>query len=170
MNGPIDNQKSACLSCHGTAQYQSIAQVVPPDDAPEKDVLCWFRNLPHGIAFGYGPDKDHACGAFPKTGVVSTDTSLQIAIGLKNYAHATGAHLPTAPEAIPSEMQVVEARRAARALENWRALSVVRRSWILERTVIDRGVLIMPIHRGGTDLSDDRFTPEESNGRTLDTK
>ncbi len=170
MNGPLDNQKSACLSCHGTAQYQSIAQIVPPDDAPEKDVLCWFRNLPHGTAFGYGADKDHACGAFPATGVVSTDTSLQIAGGLKNYTHATGAHLPTAPETLPSEMRDVEARRAAEALDNWRTLSVVRRSWILERTVMDRGVLIMPIHRGDPDLGGDRSATGESNGRTLNAK
>ncbi len=157
MNGPIDSQQSACLSFHGTAQYQSIARMIPSAKALEKDVLCWFRKLRHGTAFGYGADKDHACGTIPATGVVSTDTSLQIAIGLKNYTHATGAHLPTALEAVPSEMRDVEARRAAEALENWYRLSARQRSSVLERAVIDRGLLIKPISRGDPERQIDRF-------------
>ena len=161
MNGPIDSQHSACLSCHSTAQYQSIARMIPTAGASEKDVLCWFRNLPHGTAFGFGADSGHACGSSPATGVVSTDTSLQLAVGLKNYAHATGAHLPTGAEAVSANMRDVEAQRAAGALENWRQLSVDQRARALERAAIDRGLLTQPIHRGDPDLTSDHIKNSE---------
>jgi len=154
MNGPADNPESACLSCHAAAQYQSIARLIPPRTASENDVLCWFRNLPRGTAFGYGPDDgEHTCGDVPSTGAVSLDTSLQIAVGLRNYVQATGAQLPTSAETVPSAMNVIESQRAAKALRNWQTLSVVWRAQILERSFTDRGILTVPIHRGDPDLT-----------------
>lgn len=45
LNGPIDNKKSSCLSCHSTAQYPKKSSSVPPEQATEAEIKYWFRNL-----------------------------------------------------------------------------------------------------------------------------
>lgn len=45
LNGPIDNKKSSCLSCHSTAQYPEQSPSIPPKYATEKEMKYWFRNL-----------------------------------------------------------------------------------------------------------------------------
>jgi hypothetical protein len=53
LNGPVDNQVSACMSCHSTAQAPSLANMLPPVSgacAPERPK--WFRNLSGTTSFG----------------------------------------------------------------------------------------------------------------------
>ncbi|MDP3674373.1 MAG: hypothetical protein Q8R44_04660 [Novosphingobium sp.] len=74
LNGPVDNPKSSCLSCHMTAQSpESVADLVtnlfPPTPA---DIPRWFVNLPSGQPF--------------TPGKVSNDYSMQVAFGLANFA------------------------------------------------------------------------------------
>lgn len=73
-NGPVDNERSSCLSCHSTAQYPSFDDIVPPKTG-SKNPLHWFRNLERGEPFGRKDGK--------KT--QSLDYSLQLAIGIKNF-------------------------------------------------------------------------------------
>jgi hypothetical protein len=73
LDGPIDNKISSCLSCHGTAQVP-IDAMIPPSATPGRpppDVSPWFQNVPSGVPF----EKGH----------ISTDYSLQIAFGIKNF-------------------------------------------------------------------------------------
>jgi hypothetical protein len=84
LNGPLDNPKSSCISCHSAAQYRVIVPMYPSFDAdwdkPTVDVNKWFRNIPCKTAFGWPIDPPPA-GQAP---FVPADYSLQITIGLKN--------------------------------------------------------------------------------------
>lgn len=71
LNGPVDNPVSSCLSCHSTAEDPSGNNMIPPKG---QDPSRWFQNLPSGTAF----DK----------GATSTDYSLQVQVGLTNFANA----------------------------------------------------------------------------------
>jgi hypothetical protein len=86
MNGPVDNPVSACLSCHMTAQWPNPAAVTPPSGAAWDRVSCWFRNLGPTTPFGLAPSNTVACGTLPSPASVSLDFSLQLAVGLRNYA------------------------------------------------------------------------------------
>jgi hypothetical protein len=90
LNGPVDNPKSSCLSCHSTAQWKALSNVLP--DAT--DPMRWFRNVKATEAFDPGPGQ-HSLGY-----------SLQIALGLERFhtAHPsqlTGTIAPAA--AAPSK-------------------------------------------------------------------
>jgi hypothetical protein len=52
VNGPVDNPASACLSCHGTAQYPNVALLPPPVCTTDTERLQWFRTLRGNQAFG----------------------------------------------------------------------------------------------------------------------
>jgi hypothetical protein len=70
LNGPVDNASSSCLSCHATAETPA-GIMVPPNGA---DNSLWFRNVPAGTPFD--------------TGRQSLDYSLQLSVGLSNFAAA----------------------------------------------------------------------------------
>jgi hypothetical protein len=73
LNGPVDNKISSCLSCHGTAEV-ALDAMIPPTAAPGQpppDVSPWFQNIPSGVPF----EKGH----------ISTDYSLQVAFGIRNF-------------------------------------------------------------------------------------
>jgi len=74
LNGPVDNPKSSCLSCHSTAQWPVAAPMVPPANTPEGSPawMQWFRNIPAGQPFS--------------NGAASLDYSLQLASGIQNLA------------------------------------------------------------------------------------
>lgn len=86
MNGPVDNPISACLSCHMTAQWPNPAAVTPPTGGAWDRAGCWFRNLGPTTPFGAAPSNTVACGSLPSPVPVSLDFSLQLAVGLRNYA------------------------------------------------------------------------------------
>jgi len=71
LNGPVDNPKSSCLSCHSTAEWEAKANVLPGHN---DDVMRWFRNLKANEAFDAGQK--------------SLGNSLQVALGLENFHSA----------------------------------------------------------------------------------
>lgn len=77
LNGPVDNPRSACLSCHSTAQASQKVDMTW-EKTPEK-VMDWFRNLKPGVAF---TDKGE-----------SLDYSLQLAKGIQNCDLVLGKKL-----------------------------------------------------------------------------
>lgn len=78
LNGPVDNPISSCLSCHGAAQ-DPIAGTLPRTTS-QTSLQRFFRNIPAGTAFNADRDDDH----------VSTDYSLQLAMGMRNQREAIG--------------------------------------------------------------------------------
>ena len=69
-NGPVDNFKSSCISCHSTASSPEVDKM-PPKNATDEERMRWFRNIKSGESFsseGRG-----------------LDYSLQMSVGLKNY-------------------------------------------------------------------------------------
>lgn len=77
LNGPVDNPRSSCMSCHLTAQHPHQAKrIMPhsalPDPTPGSDEwMAWFQNRDCTEAF----DK----------GLTSTDGSLQLSMSLENF-------------------------------------------------------------------------------------
>ena len=80
LNGPVDNPASACMSCHGTAQYPVVAAMIPPSDCTTEQKLWWFRDLPAGTAFG---DVD-GCEPVDAPDLAVLDTSLQLQVSLQS--------------------------------------------------------------------------------------
>jgi|SRR5579862_9389379 len=66
LNGPVDNPKSSCLSCHSTAESPAN-----PDNYPTNndDAMNWFRNIKANEAF--------------TSGRTSLGYSLQLALGIQ---------------------------------------------------------------------------------------
>lgn len=96
LNGPVDNPDSSCLSCHGAAQDPLGATL--PRTTSQASLARFFRNIPAGVAFNADRDDDH----------VSTDYSLQIAMGMRNQRQALGvaAEEETEAEAAPARAGV----------------------------------------------------------------
>lgn len=74
LDGPVDNPKSSCLSCHSTAQWPAAVPILPPTGVAEGSPqwMQWFRNIPAGTPF--------------TSTSVSLDYSLQLASGVQNLA------------------------------------------------------------------------------------
>lgn len=63
LNGPVDDPRSSCMSCHSTAEYPAISAILPfinnpPVEPPAKQGepaspawMRWFRNVPCGVPF-----------------------------------------------------------------------------------------------------------------------
>jgi hypothetical protein len=94
LNGPVDNPKSACMSCHATAEvslksptaagsgmFAPIPMPAPPATPPPHDIAYWFRNIK--------PEEPFDGPAFGSTGY-----SLQVMDGLRNYYTYNGASPP----------------------------------------------------------------------------
>lgn len=91
LNGPVDNPRSSCLSCHSMAQIQPdlskpARPPVPPANATLQTLKLYFRNLKPGQPFDVG--------------ALSLDNSLQLQNGIANWAqaHPNGPQ-PAAPHA-----------------------------------------------------------------------
>lgn len=99
LNGPVDNPKSSCLSCHSTAQWPVAAPMVPSANTPQGSPawMQWFRNVPAGQPFSAGS--------------TSLDYSLQLATGIQNLAawsnlcksNPTGPIVPPCPNIVMLE-------------------------------------------------------------------
>ena len=48
LNGPVDNPRSSCLSCHGAAQVPSSSPMLFPASTPDFAKMRWFRNVHAG--------------------------------------------------------------------------------------------------------------------------
>jgi len=94
LNGPVDNPKSACMSCHGTAQNEASAPMTPPSNAgcTAAQSNVWFRNLAGNVAFG--DLKNGTCDVVPSAVLVPLDYSLQQSVALSNYEKETTAGEP----------------------------------------------------------------------------
>ncbi len=71
-NGPADNFRSSCISCHSTANYPSLC-MIPEHDAPIDRIMRWLRNIKSGELFEFSGH--------------SFDYSLQMTFGLDSYKH-----------------------------------------------------------------------------------
>lgn len=71
LNGPVDNPSSSCLSCHSTAEYPSIANILPQGEPGSKEWMKWFRNPELGEPFN------------PQA--TSMDFSFQLSKGIANF-------------------------------------------------------------------------------------
>jgi len=73
LNGPVDNPKSSCLSCHMTAEVPARTNILPPNPTPaEPDrPMPWFRNMPAGNSLDQRS--------------IGTDYNLQISNGIQNF-------------------------------------------------------------------------------------
>ena len=79
LNGPVDNQQSACMSCHGTAQAPSLANMFPAGSCVA-NTAAWFRNLPGTQPFGRFDQRTPACDtALNGITLTGADYSLQLA-------------------------------------------------------------------------------------------
>ena len=72
-NGPIDNFKSSCVSCHSTASHPSQPAMYKPA-MMDRNEMDWFRNVKAGEKFRQGSRKS-----------ISLDYSLQLHAGFDNY-------------------------------------------------------------------------------------
>ena len=79
LDGPVDNPKSSCLSCHSTAQWPVAAPMVPPTGTAEGSPqwMQWFQNIRAGSPF--------------TASSTSMDYSLQLASGVQNLASWSNA-------------------------------------------------------------------------------
>jgi hypothetical protein len=79
LNGPVDNPRSSCMSCHMTAEYPALSPLSPlflPTTPPQpvigsKAWMRWFQNVPCGKPFD--------------AAALSCDSSLQMADGIANF-------------------------------------------------------------------------------------
>lgn len=76
VNGPVDNPRSSCMSCHGhSAAWPPPEQMVPPSNLSDIQKLPWFENV--------------LAGQTSLPGSVSLDYSLQMAVGLEAWERSS---------------------------------------------------------------------------------
>jgi hypothetical protein len=104
LNGPVDNPRSSCISCHATAQTPSRSPLIPPSQA---EAARWFANYPGSRAF----DAD----------AIPTDYSLQIAMGIQNLNRArTPARSATGKAPAPIVLSPEDLKLIQRAFDSGR--------------------------------------------------
>jgi hypothetical protein len=81
LNGPVDNPRSACMSCHSTGQAPALADMVPPPAGPCASRRAgWFRNLTGTQVFGrFDPQGGNCATSLNGITVTASDYSLQLA-------------------------------------------------------------------------------------------
>lgn len=104
VNGPVDNPRSSCLSCHSTAQInpdlsRASRSAIPPANASLSTLRLYFRNIKAGEPFD--------------AGARSLDYSLQLQNGIANWAQANPDPPPAATS--PSRPAAASARRLDRS-------------------------------------------------------
>ena len=93
LNGPVDNPRSSCMSCHMTGEYPRVTQMSPlfyppPTFAPgSKQWMRWFQTLDGTKAFDDGKSDDYkdCSGKLVQDKVRPTDFSLQLEISVDNF-------------------------------------------------------------------------------------
>lgn len=63
MNGPVDNPRSSCMSCHSVAQYPRVAPLLFNNSCSDVEQAFWFRTLKGSEAFGYVVESTGQVGA-----------------------------------------------------------------------------------------------------------
>jgi hypothetical protein len=105
LNGPIDNPRSSCLSCHGTAQIQpdlsrTARAAIPPANATLQTLRLYFRNIKSGQPFD--------------AGALSLDYSLQLQNGIANWAQANPGGPPAARRGAVAKGKRLDASRGVK--------------------------------------------------------
>jgi hypothetical protein len=101
LAGPVDNPKSSCMGCHETAGFPMVP--ILPEFSPNGGLLrldpgahpesfqgfrmMWFGNVPGGVVFS-------------DTQLYSADYSLQLAMGLQNFASLRCAKSASPPKPV----------------------------------------------------------------------
>lgn len=96
LNGPVDNPRSACLSCHATAQTPELSSMLPS----AADPMRWFRNIKAAQPFD--------------AGARSLDYSLQLAMGIQNFRAANGPPGAAAPRPADPRQIIIDGKREFR--------------------------------------------------------
>lgn len=83
LNGPVDNPRSACMSCHATAQAPRVAFMYPRNGCDAVPFRAeWFRNLSGATPFGRFTEQSGnppTCVTTPAPAtLVAADYSLQL--------------------------------------------------------------------------------------------
>jgi hypothetical protein len=91
LNGPVDNPRSSCLSCHSTAQTPNdvsdpTVPSVPRLDASREELAMYFRNIRAQMPFTEGQD--------------ALDYSLQLQNGIANWARVSELRYPAPPSLV----------------------------------------------------------------------
>jgi hypothetical protein len=91
LNGPVDNSRSSCLSCHARAvvPYLSANAFPPPGSDPDDPTKKFFTNTKAGEVYDGAP-----------SGSRSLDYSLQLAVGVRLFPGSGPLH--------PLESQPIE--------------------------------------------------------------
>ncbi len=97
LNGPVDNPRSSCLSCHSTAQIpanlsQPTVSGLPPANPSGAELARYFRNI-----MATNPFTD---------GQLALDYSLQLQNGIANRARAGGLQMPSGRRALDASGSV----------------------------------------------------------------
>jgi hypothetical protein len=98
LNGPIDNPKSSCLSCHSTAEVPTDLSSrstpgIPPNTAADT-IRRYFRNIRAQSPF--------------TPGELSLDYSLQLQNGIANWANETGVRFPAPRDATGLQRRIIK--------------------------------------------------------------
>jgi len=99
LNGPVDNPKSSCISCHGTAQYPKVSTGMIPGNTPAS-IASYFRNINPPALFENKPNITER----------TLDYSLQLSVGIP-LAFAAGAPVPVAHSTTPGDTSQTAAIR-----------------------------------------------------------
>src|SRR6185295_17378428 len=79
LSGPLDNSRSACMSCHMAAQFPGASSVPPSSSACDSPANAKFwRNLAPGTPFQ----------TFGDTTSTAFDFSMEMASSVENYVVA----------------------------------------------------------------------------------
>lgn len=102
LNGPIDNPRSSCLSCHSTAEVppdlsQPTVSGVPPANASAAVLAKYFRNINAQAPF--------------TAGYLPLGYSLQLQNGIANWAKVTQLRFPAPPTALGPERRRLRASK-----------------------------------------------------------
>jgi hypothetical protein len=105
LNGPIDNPRSSCLSCHSTAETptdlsQPTVPGVPPANASAAVIARYFRNINAQAPF--------------TAGYLPLGYSLQLQNGIANWARVTQLQFPAPPTALGPERRKLRASKGVR--------------------------------------------------------
>jgi hypothetical protein len=118
VNGPVDNPMSACMSCHGTAQYPVDAPLLPGNNCTtDAQKLFWFRDFSGSKPFG-AVDSTTCKPKTVTTPATPLDFSLQVQVAAQNVLQYKDLNpcMPATPEALEKRatMRETDAPRVSR--------------------------------------------------------